>query len=1583
VMSESPATRTKAALAILGTTATMLALTAGTALADFPYARPGADETDYTDLYTDPGQVPNDLGGDNNEFKYSATSDPANGVNNARPGELGGVRGAHVVDDDPNADTAWQITTGRPDVTLAVLDSGIEWDSASAMADLRFKTRLNQGELPVPNHLRSTPLATGADCTTFANDYDANGDNVFNLADYVCDNRVNVSDGRRDGPAGMLTPQDVLIAFSDGDDGDSNGYDDDIVGWDFLDDDNDPFDDVSYGHGTGEARGSTSEAHNQGEGGDNAGSCPNCMVIHMRVGDSFIADVNRFAAAVAYATDNDVEVVQSALGTLNNTTLARQSVEYAYKHGVTVILSAADEAAQHNNQPSLPHAILVNSVTRDVVPEPNRSYLAFNGCTNFNVKITIAIPSTSCSSDAVGVSSGLAGLIYSAAYNAYEKGALDPNQRCTLTGDGPDPDAEGPDNCIVSPSEVRQLLASGRIGPQTMVDDVDFAGFPGPGGPEEPDCTPPVAGCTDPNGAPTAEANLNRPRMVPNSFSYPARFGHDQFYGYGRVNTRRSAEALVDNPESPAPSLIPPEVELTSPEWYEQIDPARSSFEVRGEVWARGAAFTCRVLVAPGHYPDQKEAPDGDFTTVPSPGMCDGTTEHSQALDGKLADISVAQLKLLFPPDASAGPAADFRGRETGLTGVQTSSGRPNTDPYGFEVKVVAETVQGGTGLTGEDYRGAFLHRDQDLLPGFPKAITRNGSVAAAPATPTSDGESSPAFADLDGDNRNEMVFGTSDGFVHALRANGSELPGWPVRADAPPFVQSHQDARAYESGALSSNIGGAMLASVAVGDTNRNGVPEVYVADLEGKVYGWSANGTQVFEAQSNPAFSGAPLQPFVENRRGPFNRTQHGFLGSPVLADIDGDDGGRQEIVAAAMDRHLYAWERDGSPVDGFPVLVVDPSKVQDVDPVTHRITFRADSGSEQQGAIITTPAIGDINGDADSQGEDELPEILTGTNEEYRAASDGGFNASAANGASLNLIAQLQSGVDAFKAECGEPCEDFDNPLPLSPGNARLYAISARGDENPSPLPDGATIRPGWPAKLGIAMTGLLPVVGEGVTGSPVIAPAACVSDGSVQPRVGAAANNGPAYILREDGQSCYGRGPDGRDIPLQTDVSPSGNYDRPFLPAVGNPTFGDLGEPSPSFLLPAAGLFRALDLALPEYQRGQDYIGAWSVVGGGQFRPNYPATMNDLQFLTGPAVADLDGLPGEEVVEGSASKEVTALNAAGTPMNARWPKVTTDWTVATPLVGSFGTLDTADSARKVVVNMTRSGYVHAWKTDAPACTPSSSPRFHHDNANSGDYRRDAVLPGKPMGLAAAEGPAAEFGAPGDDLLCGTAERYELVTSDNPINEANFDQATPLDGAPEPDEAGAEQTVQIPPGARRYIAIRAVDEQGNVGRVSSLDFGPGGPDGSDGSGGPGDGGAGGPQRRCSTLEEGTNGRDTLRGDADSERIKAGGGRDKVKAGRGDDCVAGGGGRDKIAGQGGEDRIGGGKGADRLRGNGGGDRITGGTQPDRIDGGGGKDVIRGAGDDKRDRIHCGGGRDRVIADGKDKVKANCERVR
>ena len=830
---------------------------------------------------------------------------------------------------------------------------------------------------------------------------------------------------------------------------------------------------------------------------------------------------------------------------------------------------------------------------------------------------------------------------------------------------------------------------------------------------------------------------------------------------------------------------------------------------------------------------------------------CDGTTVHTGALTtgDVLATIDISELKALFPPDTAG---LDFAGREPGA-GPQQSNGRPANEAFGFVVKVVATAPDpDGAGtiplMTGEDQRAAYLHRDQDMLPGFPRGIRRGEVVQDYP---TGDGESSPAFADLDGDNDNELIFGGSDGFVHALRPDGTELPGWPVRGDQPPL---HLGGRAFETNEVSSDIGGAMLSSVAVADANFDGVPEVFVADVEGKVYGWNAEGERVFSQESNIVFSGKPLQPFENVRYRPeaqglskTRRTQHGFFASPVIANIDGQ--GPMEIVIPALDRHLYAWHLDGTSdgagVQGFPMIVVDHSKLDTtlgggdgIDDTTHAVSFRADAGSEQQGAIVDTPAVADLV-DEPGPADDGQLEIVLGTNEEYVAAADGGFNTSDVT----NPVDQAGDQISALGQQCsdnggpGELCDQFDTANLTSPGNTRLYAIYSDGAAHPG---DADGFLPGWPHRLGILLTELLPLVGEGVTGNPVVAEATCPSGGEGL-KIAAQANNGPAYILNADSTNCYGEVPGQGDNTLRSDefANPSAT-DHPVLPAVGNPAFADLeGTGQMSLITPAAGLIRALDLALPEYQQtGQDYLMAWAVepgaggVGAGDVRANYPQQVNDLQFLTGPSVSDIDPLlPGQEVLEGTASKDLAAFSAAGLQVatpgaggTPAWPKVTTDWTVATPLVGSWGTQDTESGAHKIVIGMTRSGYLNAYETAAGACTPSGSPRFHHDNANSGFYGRDAVLPGRPF-EPAATATELTFRAPGDDLLCGTATRYEVVTSASPIDESNFSEALALAGAPAPATPGVTQAYALPPGVARYIGDPRRRRSGQRGPTSGV--------------------------------------------------------------------------------------------------------------------------------------------------------------
>jgi hypothetical protein len=285
------------------------------------------------------------------------------------------------------------------------------------------------------------------------------------------------------------------------------------------------------------------------------------MFMPLRVGDSFIANINDFASAVIYAVDHGASVVQEALGTINNTAFGQAAVDYAYRHGVLVVASEADESAGHHNYPAaLNHTMVVNSTTHFVnvgpYAESPKSYLELNGCTNFGGYSWVTVESASCSSEATGLSSGMAGLAYSAARNSIEKGRLSP-------------DASGR---ALAAEEVKQLF-------RLAADDIDFS-TPKPPGP--------------PNNFATT---------LPDSQRFVTTAGWDQVTGWGRINANR----LVRMVEA---GQIPPQADVTSPRWWQSLGTS-GHVDVAGTVAApRAASYTYEVRFAPGVQPPRWPAAD-------------------------------------------------------------------------------------------------------------------------------------------------------------------------------------------------------------------------------------------------------------------------------------------------------------------------------------------------------------------------------------------------------------------------------------------------------------------------------------------------------------------------------------------------------------------------------------------------------------------------------------------------------------------------------------------------------------------------------------------------------------------------------------------------------------------------------------------------------------------------------------------------------------------------------------------------------------------------------------------------------------
>jgi hypothetical protein len=704
---------------------------------------------------------------------------------------LGQISGVSV-------DRAWKLSTGRPDVQVAIMDTGIRWENES----LRTKVYLNRGELPPPQG-----------CSK----HDCNDDGAFNIDDYASDPRVAVDAGVE--PADkILDAGDAIAALSDGKDDDGNGYVDDIAGWDYFDDDNDPFDASSYSsannHGTGRAQ-EAGESTNDGKGG--TGLCPRCQVVPIRVWDTFVVDTNNLAQGALYCADNSIEVVEAATGGLVNSRFARETFAHAYRRGVFFAIVSSDLNTANHNIPTLyDEAMQVQGTVADVnglgqnsaevgaflgtlgIPTnaPVGTWFRNSGTTQYGGHAHITMHATT-GSVATGQASGAAALIIS---YARERGAE------------------------LAPNEVKQLFTM-------TAEDV-------------------VAENTQGTGVPD-----------------PAQPGWDQHFGYGRPDLGLALERIREG-------KVPPQALIDSPEWFAPLNVERENgVAIAARLAARTASFKWKLQWAPGIEPLEADFRDagpeqtasgtvnGDLGTI-------SLTDVRAALDarpgGGATDDPTAPSKPPGDPDPNE-PAFTVRVVVTDGDGNRGEdrkmlfayrdrslhAGWARFDGDGGEASQRLFDLDGDNRLDLIDPRASgelrVLRSDGRPLKSFNNGKpvrtevydnVRSGAPSYKSVNPPRESLRVPAIGDVDGDREPEIVDSAGER-VYAWNADGSRVKGFPVRVN-PDFSRPQDRTK-------QNHVKRGFIASPVLVDLDGNGRLDIAIPALDQHLYAWDGRGKAV----------------------------------------------------------------------------------------------------------------------------------------------------------------------------------------------------------------------------------------------------------------------------------------------------------------------------------------------------------------------------------------------------------------------------------------------------------------------------------------------------------------------------------------------------------------------------------------------------------------------------------------------------------------------------------------------------------------------------------------------------------------
>jgi hypothetical protein len=835
-------------------------------------------------------------------------------------------------------DRAWRTTLGRTDVVIAVGDSGINWASGRMVR----KWYLHAGELPLPQGADGTPAAA----------HDRNGDGVFNIDDYAEDPRLDPAAGE-DVADGLLDPSDLIATFSDGVDDDGDGYADNISGWDFFGRDNNAYHTYADGYGThgdGVARDMGAEGGDEDSG--DIGVCPNCMVLPVRLGDTFITDGQRVAEGIVFAADSGAVAMSLAIGALTNSDSTAAAARYAFDQGLTLVGAAGDENTYHHNFPAVMDDILyVHSIRHNTASEDGAAYSYSNtwNCNNYGSRLVVVAPSSACATGAVANITGMIGLMHSAARDAgVQLRAGEVYQLVVGTADDiwlsdaereqskAYPSAEGWD----------AFFGYGRVNAARAVEAIAAAELP------------PIVSIRSP-----AWFDLIDPRDTP-SLPLEVLISAERSSGFtwvleqGLGDDPRSWTELDTGSGSGTFEGVLTEVDLTSIPWTPPpvADPSEGVMERVDRVNANEVTLRLRVTDADGRQGELRKSffVDLDPDRLPGwPVSLGASAESSPVLadlngDGVFEVIAAGTDGRVWALDGDGAPLPGWPVRtgelehHTGSAAFTSGAVPPLHDAVLAGSSVGDLDADGQPEVVVSTLGGAIYawHADGSPVAGFPvEMLGREPEELDTLHTWDRGFVGAAALADLDGDGRLEIINTGMDQRLYVWTSEGAPFGPYPTEPCHP---------------MLCGQEGRRMITSPTVGDVDGDGDLDIGFGSNE------SPNDGRMVVTHLVDGRTGEPLPGWPRADLGLVNEAVllpllgEGHPASLAFADIDGD--GDLEIANPILFGTAGLLHHDGNPALDLPHFAESYPEGTDVDPSLAPALVQ----------FVTNPAFGDMTGD-----------------------------------------------------------------------------------------------------------------------------------------------------------------------------------------------------------------------------------------------------------------------------------------------------------------------------------------------------------------------------------------------------------------------------------------------------------------------------------------------------------------------------------------------------------------------------------------------------------------------------------------